>query len=158
MGAGGPVERLGDRRPPVDDQRLLVFVGDGQPADVKRLNARGRAVGRRVRLRLAVDTAEHQRLSADLELLEPGQAVAHPDVPFGHRLERAAPFAEGVLQPGGGGGAHGGQPAISEIHVFLLDRDVRMGHTGECPLCVLQRARASHPRQPVDLAAGYDSP
>ena len=38
--AGGrPVERLGGRRPPVDDQRLVVLVGDRHPADVVALAA-----------------------------------------------------------------------------------------------------------------------
>ena len=37
---GGPVERLGDRRPPVDHDRLAVLVGHGQPADVEALGRR----------------------------------------------------------------------------------------------------------------------
>src|SRR5690606_13109000 len=40
--AGGAVERLRDRRPPVDDHRLLVGVGHRDAADVERLVARGR--------------------------------------------------------------------------------------------------------------------
>ena len=147
VGAGGPVEGLGDRRPPVDDQRLLVLVGDGQPADVERLGVpRRRHWAARPSTRLAVDAAEHQRFPPDLELLEPGQAVAHPDVPLGHRLEGAASLPEGVLQPGRGRGAHGRQPGVGEVHVGLLGRDVRVGHTGERPLCVLQRRCASRPR------------
>ena len=42
VGAGGPIERLGDRRPPIDDERLLVFVRDRQPADVEGLGVRRR--------------------------------------------------------------------------------------------------------------------
>ncbi len=39
--AGGAVERLGDRRPPVDDHRLAVLVGDGETADVEALDGTG---------------------------------------------------------------------------------------------------------------------
>ncbi len=35
--SGSPVERLGHRRPPVDDQRLVIGTGDGQAPDVERL-------------------------------------------------------------------------------------------------------------------------
>ena len=40
VAAGGPVEGLGHRRPPVDDDRLPLLVGHRQPADVVRLDAR----------------------------------------------------------------------------------------------------------------------
>ena len=39
VAAGGPVEGLGDRRPPVDDDRLLALVGDREAADVEALVA-----------------------------------------------------------------------------------------------------------------------
>ena len=61
--AGGAVERLGDRRPPVDDDRLRVLVGDGQPADVEALHA-ARLLG------AAIDATEHQRRFAEIELVE----------------------------------------------------------------------------------------
>ena len=47
LAAGGPVERLGDRRPPVDDDRLGLLVGDGEAADVEALG--GRRASRRSR-------------------------------------------------------------------------------------------------------------
>ena len=59
LAAGGPVERLGHRRPPVDDHRLLVLVRHRQAADVEGLAAR---------LGLAVDPAEQQRGVAEVEL------------------------------------------------------------------------------------------
>ena len=39
--SGGPVERLGHRRSPVDDNRLAVLVGDGETPDVERLELVG---------------------------------------------------------------------------------------------------------------------
>ncbi len=65
--AGGPVERLGDRRAPVDDDRLALLVGDRQPADVERLQAVG-GLGH------AVDAPEDERRVAEVEL---GQSVDH---------------------------------------------------------------------------------
>ena len=77
--AGGPVERLGHRRPPVDDQRLVVGTRDGEAADVEGL-ARGRPVAG---LGEAVDAPEVEGLVADVELLQAGQAGAHDDVALG---------------------------------------------------------------------------
>ena len=57
------IERLGDRRPPVDDHWFRVLVGDRQPADVEALRA-ARLLG------TAVDAAEHQRGVAEIELVE----------------------------------------------------------------------------------------
>ena len=53
LAAGGPVERLGDRRPPVDDDRLGLLVGDGETADVEALGRRpgSRRSGRCARTR-----------------------------------------------------------------------------------------------------------
>ncbi len=57
--AGGAVERLGHRRPPVDDDRLLTLVGDREPADVEGLEG------------VPVDAAEDEGGVADLEVGEP---------------------------------------------------------------------------------------
>ena len=54
-----PVERLGDRRSPVDDDRFLSLVGDRQAADVEGLARR------------TVDAAEDQGGIADLEVSQP---------------------------------------------------------------------------------------
>ena len=69
LGAGGPVERLGHGRPPVDDDGVLFLIGNGEPTDVEPL-ARSRAL-----LADAIDPPEQQRLAADLQ---PGQAVHGP--------------------------------------------------------------------------------
>ena len=63
LAAGGAVERLGDRRPPVDDDGLRVLVGDGQPADVEALHP-ARLLG------AAIDATEDQRRVAEVELVE----------------------------------------------------------------------------------------
>ena len=67
LAARGPVERLGDGGPPVDDDRLALLVGDRQSADVEGLQAIG-GLGH------AVDSTEHQGGVAEIEL---GQPVDH---------------------------------------------------------------------------------
>jgi hypothetical protein len=42
---GGAVERLGHRRPPVDDQRLVIRTGHGETADVEGLPELGSVGG-----------------------------------------------------------------------------------------------------------------
>ena len=74
VAAGGPVEGLGHRGPPVHHQRLVVGAVDGQAADVEASRCRVR-VGPRfavVALVEPVDPTEGQGLVADVELLEPG--------------------------------------------------------------------------------------
>ncbi len=75
-----------------------------------------------------VDTTEHQGLPPDLQVLQPAETVANPDVTFGYRLEGAASLPEGVLQHGLGRSAHGGEPFVCQINVGLFSRDIRMGH------------------------------
>ena len=95
LAAGGPVERLGDRRPPVDDDRLLGLVGDGEAPDVEAVDQVG--VGRgHLRARASnvgpalVDAPEAQRLVADVELREAVGDVLVDDVALVAGLERAA--------------------------------------------------------------------
>ena len=78
LAAGGPVEGLGDGRPPVDDDRLPVLVGDRDPPDVEGVGRRRRVAspGRSRRWRSArgvveVDAAEHEGGVAEVELPEP---------------------------------------------------------------------------------------
>ena len=66
LGPGRPVERLGDRSPPIHHERLLVIVGHGQASDVERLGRRlrGPRPCRRPRLgstRPAVGSARSMR-------------------------------------------------------------------------------------------------
>ncbi len=61
--AGRAVERLGDRRPPVDHHGVGMLVGHGEAPDVEALDART-VVG-------PVDAAEDERGIAQIELREP---------------------------------------------------------------------------------------
>ena len=87
LASGGTVERLGDGRPPVDDDRFALLVGDRQSADVERLQPVGR-------LGHPVDAAEHQRGIAEVEL---GQPVDHGLVEHIALVARLKRAAEGAL-------------------------------------------------------------
>ena len=104
LAARGPVEGLGDRRPPVDHDGVAVGVGDGHPTDVP--GVAGHAVLARA---VEVDATEDQGGVAELERLEAvgdrvGDDVALEAGLFGaaladldHRLEPGG-TATGVLQ------------------------------------------------------------
>ena len=70
---GRPVERLGDRRPPVDDERGVLRVFDREPPDVPVVDPES----------LHVEAAEHERRVADVEVGE----AALGDVPGDVALE-----------------------------------------------------------------------
>jgi hypothetical protein len=76
----GPIEGLGDRRPPVHHQRLLVVVGHGNPPDVV-----GIAAGLRT-----IDPSEHQAGITDVEIVEAAGDVALDHLPFPAGLLGAA--------------------------------------------------------------------
>ena len=59
--ARGAVERRGDRRPPVDDDRVVVVVLDVAPADVPVLAARRPATGSPVSMRPKKSPAPGER-------------------------------------------------------------------------------------------------
>jgi hypothetical protein len=96
VATGGPVEGLGDRCPPVDDDRLAVLVGDGETADVEALDGVGRLGG-------AVDATEDQRGVAQVEVGEPLEECLVERVALEAGLERSAEI--GLVQvpqaPGG---------------------------------------------------------
>ena len=129
---GGPVEGLGHRGAPVDHQRLVVRARDGQAADVERLAQRRavRAVAVRPGLGEAVDAAEVERLVADVELLQAGQAGAHHDVALGAGLEGAAPAEiEHALQHLARLAPHELQPVVGTVEELLLILQIGMsGH------------------------------
>ena len=120
---GGPVEGLGDRGAPVDDERREVVVGDRDAPDVERLDGLGGARTRRsvVGRRQQVEAAEAQRRVADVEAgqaaagvglgglaLEPGLVGAAPGdlgVPLGHPLGRPT---------------HDVEPGVGGVEVALL--------------------------------------
>ena len=118
LAAGGPVEGLGDRRPPVDDERLAVLVGHGQPADVVAVAAL--AAG-------AVDAAEHQAGVAELERGQPLGDVAldHLPLPAG-LLGAALADLDHRAQPGGLL-ARSLEAAVRVVDVGLLGGQVGVG-------------------------------
>ncbi len=157
--SGRPVERLGDRGAPVDDQRLVVGIVDGQAPDVEDLGRRlpvrvgALAVGARSfgavavrRLDHAVDPAEGECLVADVELFEAGEAGPDDHVPLGARLEGAAPTqVEDALEHGVGVAAHGVEPRIRRVDERLLGLSLRVHpHLRSLPL----PARAPAPPGP----------
>ena len=79
---GRPVEGLGDRRPPVDDDGLLLVVGHREAADVEGVAALAGA---------AVDAAEHERGVAQIEVREALDDVLVDHVPLPAGLLGAAP-------------------------------------------------------------------
>ena len=92
LAAGGPVERLGDRGPPVDHDRVAVLVGHREPADVEALD-RIRAPSA-----LAVDAAEDERGVAEIELGQPVDERFVEDVALVAGLEGAADADAGLGQ------------------------------------------------------------
>ena len=116
------VERLRHGGAPVDDERFVIGAGDGEPADVEGL-AQQRALrgGVVARFGEAVDASEVQRLVADVELLQSGQAGAHHDVALGARLERASPAeVEHALQHLARLAPHELQPVVGTVEELLL--------------------------------------
>ena len=121
--AGGPVEGLGDRGAPVDHQRLVVLPRHRQPADVERLEPP-------VPLGPPVDPAEAQRLVADVELGQAGQAGPDHDVALGAGLEGAAPpEVQDRLEHPVRLAAHGLEAAVRVVEDPLFFGDVSVcGH------------------------------
>ena len=82
------------------------------------------------RLGEAVDAPEVERLVADVELLQAGQAGAHHDVALGARLEGAAPAeVEHALQHLARLAPHELQPVVGTVEELLLILQIGMfGH------------------------------
>ena len=138
LAACRPVERLGDRRPPVDDHRLAVLVGDGQAADVKALH---RALDE------AVDAAEHERRVAEVEV---GQAVDQrlvEHVAFVPGLERAAEGALVEITELPGVFAAALEAAVGEVDVrlFVVEVGVLSGHERWFPEPALTTSQVAEP-------------
>ena len=74
----GPVERLGRRRPPIDDERVAVLVSDGQATDVE-----AAAVGE-------VEATDEQTVLRDVERGEPVAGVRDRAVALEQRLRTPA--------------------------------------------------------------------
>ena len=74
----GPVERLGGRRPPVDDERIAVLVSDGQATDVQ-----AAAVDE-------VEATDEQTVLRDVERGQPVAGVGDGAVALEQRLRTPA--------------------------------------------------------------------
>ena len=127
---GGTVERLGHRRPPVDDERREIVLGDRDPADVER--AVGDGVARRLALarfevgRRQVETAEAQRGVADVEGGQPPAGVGLGRFPFEPRLQGAALLDRVALGDALRRPPHGIEPCVGRVEVALFRLQFRL--------------------------------
>ena len=119
LAAGGPVERLGHRGPPVDDQRDDVVGRHPQTADVEGLDSA--VVGP------AVDTAETEGLFADVELVDPGQGGPDDDVTlFAELVGATVTLIEDGAEELLGVGPELVQALIGPVDVSLFCLELRM--------------------------------
>ena len=154
LDAGRSVERLGDRRAPVDDERLEVLAGHRDAPDVERLAAS------RPGRRCGVDAAEAQRLVADVELLEPQQRGVDDDVALGARLQRAAPAdVEDIAEHRARVVAHGVERGVRTVEVVLLFGDLTLvGHAAPSAQCENRRVYGTARHLLVGTGDGIDAP
>ena len=82
VSTGGPIERLSDRSPPVDDQLIAVGVCHGKAPDVERF-------GVATRIGCAIDSPEHQGGIPDIEVVQHLDELFVEVVAFVALLERA---------------------------------------------------------------------
>ena len=109
----------------------MVGARDGQAADVEGLPQRRAVVGGTVaRVGQPVDAPEVERLVADVELLQPGEARPHHDVALGAGLERPAPpEVQDALQHLACLAPHELQPVVGTVEELLLIHQIGMfGH------------------------------
>ena len=139
LAAGGPVEGLGDRRPPIDDHDVALAIPDAEPADVEALAAE------------VVDAAEDQRPAAQIELGKPpgDRLVEHVALETGLAGASGAHFGEV-------GQAHGGRPrgfetfvGVVEIRLLCLELGMVLWHLVPLPLVRPLRRGIS---QPIGIA------
>jgi hypothetical protein len=118
---GGSVERLGNRRSPVDDEGTTIDAGDRQPTNVERL-----------RIRIwpfwsEVNPTETQGLLAHVELGEASECPPHDDVSLCSRLEGApAAEVEHRISESLRIATHRVQARVGEIEECLLFVDVSL--------------------------------
>ena len=124
---GRPVERLGDRRPPVDHDRLGVLVGDRQAADVEALEARQRRRRRSVGVvDVPVDATEDERRLAEIEIGEPFEHGFVEGVALESGLERAAEIGLVEVTQTPRGRATLLEAVVGVVDVGLLVGEIRM--------------------------------
>ena len=76
----GPVKRLSNRRPPIDDHRFAILVGHREPTNVKALKTVRRFCG-------AVDSPKDQRSVAEIQIGQPFYQSTIEGVPLETRLK-----------------------------------------------------------------------
>ena len=120
---GRPVERLGDRCPPVDDDRFTCLVGHGQAPDVE-------ALERIRRLGVPVDAAEHERRVAEIEVGQPLDQGLVERIALETGLERAAEIGLGHVAHRQAASRLLFETVVSVIDVRLLFGEIRvlLGH------------------------------
>ena len=124
LDAGGAVERLGDRGAPVDDQRRLIGLGDGDPPDVEAVVDGTLPVG----AGLQVDASEGQGRVPDVQGREPPAGVGGGGVTLEPGLVGAPPLHLGIaLGDPAGGLAHLVQASVGTIEVPLLGGELGVG-------------------------------
>ncbi len=112
---GRAVEGLRYRGPPVDDERRVLLVFHGDPADVP------------ARVIFHVEAAEHERRVADVEVGEAALGHVPGDVALEPGLVGSARPHVGVRLPDPfGRGSHGLEAGVRGIHVRLLGGELRV--------------------------------
>ena len=126
---GGPVEGLGDRRAPVDDERREVVVGDRDAADVeaaRRVGLGGSDVGGQ-----QVEAPEAERACRRCRGGEPAAGVGLGRLALEPGLVGAAPGDLGVaLGHPLGRPAHDVEAGVGGVEVALLGRQLGVGVFG----------------------------
>jgi hypothetical protein len=82
--SGRSIERFGNRRSPVNDQRLAFWPRHGKATDVETVGLSGNGIFGHI------NATEAQRLVANIELFQAGERTPHHDVALGPALERSA--------------------------------------------------------------------
>jgi hypothetical protein len=124
---GRPVERLGDRCSPVDDDGFARLVRDCESTDVKTLDLLGA-------LRITVDPAEDQCGITEVELRQAVDERLIEDVAFVARLESAAETGLGQVAqfPRIGSALLEARVGVVDEGLFFGDIGVRRGHVVSC--------------------------
>ncbi len=104
----GPIERLGRRRAPIDDERIAVFVGDGRTPYVQ-----AAPVGK-------VETTHEQAVLRDVERREAVARMGDGAVALEQRLRAPALGLPGRAGHALGRAAHGHHPVVRGIEVVPL--------------------------------------
>jgi hypothetical protein len=133
-----PVEGLGDRSTPVDDDGIGVAIGHRQAPDVECLgvaiswvrSVACTAGNGEIGIGVAVDAPEHKRSIADVEMVESGDDLFVEVVALVPLLERSPHLRLGEVADPQRAGTRVLEAGIGPLDVRLLGGEIRMlGHT-----------------------------